>query len=74
MILSRLYRRACAKCGVPKQEVNKVAKWIEHIEHAGGTVVGIEFLAPHYFSALALTVLAIAFLAVHVGASMWGEG
>lgn len=51
---------------VPHKHVVWIARAVSHVEHAGGTVVGIEFLFPHYFAAVHLLMLAVCFLVLRV--------
>lgn len=70
MIISRLVRGLGTRGLIHPAKAKKAARIVSHMEHAGGGVVGIEFLAPHYFSPITLAVFAVAFLVVHFMASL----
>lgn len=73
MLISRAIKGAGRRGWIRPAVAKRAAKWVTHFEHAGGGVVGIEFLAPHYFSALSLMVFALAFLTIHIMAAWEGE-
>lgn len=68
MILSRAVQRLGRTGWLAPARAKKIARWVAHLEHAGGGVVGIEFLAPHYFSAFALMTFAALFVLVRLWA------
>lgn len=42
------------------------ARWVGHLEHGGGGVVGIEYILPHYFSGFALATIAAIIVVVRL--------
>lgn len=73
MLLARLIRRLGRTGWIDAHLARRIATWVEHLEHAGGGVVGIEFLMPHTFSGLGLGVIAAVVVAVRVLATLSAE-
>lgn len=72
MLISRIIKGAGRRGWITPAKAKAASKWVAHVEHAGGGVVGIEFMAPHYFSPITLAVFAAAFLVIHIMAAVEG--